>query len=229
MRARQRHFNPKGAGAIAAYDARYISGLSDGEVVSTWSSRTGSNDATQTNNANRPLYETNELNGNPVVRFDGTNDRMTHGATLNNCLVVCVIKTANNGTQQRVFGSGTTSSVAAYTFIGNRSGVASFASNTFADSMFDTYAHCIVSYDISGTSITFNKNGASSNTATFTKYTIGNEGSYALLGAGGTVTSASNFLNGDIALLCVLDFTASAPMKKRLHHHSAFSFKIACN
>lgn len=76
MRARHRHFNARFAGASGVYDARFISGLSNNDAVSTWSSRTGTYDATQATSGNRPTYKTNQFNGNPVVEFDGTNDRL---------------------------------------------------------------------------------------------------------------------------------------------------------
>ncbi len=81
MRARQRHLKPKSFAATAAWDSRYISGLSDGNAVSTWSDLSGNGkDLTQTTGANQPLYKTGILGGNPVVRFDGSNDNMSQPA-----------------------------------------------------------------------------------------------------------------------------------------------------
>ena len=77
MHRRARHFNAKDVGASGVYDTRFISGLSNNDTVSTWSSRTGTNNATQSVLANRPIYITNRLNGNPVVQFDGSNDYLT--------------------------------------------------------------------------------------------------------------------------------------------------------
>lgn len=74
MRARHRHFNPKDAGASGVYDARFISGIANNAAVGTWNSRTGTNTATQATSANQPIYRTDQLNGNPVLQFDGTND-----------------------------------------------------------------------------------------------------------------------------------------------------------
>lgn len=52
-------------------DASQITGLTDGDAISTWSDESGeSNDATQSTSTYQPTYQTNELNGKPVVRFD---------------------------------------------------------------------------------------------------------------------------------------------------------------
>jgi len=55
----------------AWYDANSITGLSDGDPVSTWEDREASYDLTASG-TDRPLYQTNELNGKPVVEFNGT-------------------------------------------------------------------------------------------------------------------------------------------------------------
>lgn len=70
MRARQRHFNARDAGATLVLDARRISGLNDGDGVQTWADISrNANDATQATSANRPVYKTSIQGGCPVVRF----------------------------------------------------------------------------------------------------------------------------------------------------------------
>ena len=55
--------------------ADYITGLVDGDAVTTWSDQSGlSNDVTQATASYKPLYKTNIVNGEPVVRFDATDD-----------------------------------------------------------------------------------------------------------------------------------------------------------
>lgn len=50
-----------------------INGLSDGDPVATWEDSSGEgNDGTQSISLSRPSYQTNEINGLPIVRFDGT-------------------------------------------------------------------------------------------------------------------------------------------------------------
>lgn len=65
------------AGMMVWFEADAITGLNDGDAVSTWpdSSSNGS-DLTQSTGSNKPVYKTGIVNGRPVVRFDGTDDKM---------------------------------------------------------------------------------------------------------------------------------------------------------
>lgn len=71
------------ADLFAWYKADAITGLSDGDPVSTWSDSSGGGyNLTQTSTA-RPLYQTNTLNGLPVVEFDGTDDYLAASTAAN--------------------------------------------------------------------------------------------------------------------------------------------------
>lgn len=60
------------------FKADAITGLSDGNLVTTWADSSGnSRDATQSTATNQPSYQTNEINGLPVVRFDGVDNFFT--------------------------------------------------------------------------------------------------------------------------------------------------------
>ena len=75
MRARQRHLNKSLRDTACAFDSRFLSGFSDGSAVDTWTDlSSNSRNATQATAANRPVYKTSIQGGNPVVRFDGSND-----------------------------------------------------------------------------------------------------------------------------------------------------------
>jgi len=52
------------------FDAREITGLADGDAVSTWADSESGSDLTQTTASNQPTYKTNVQNSQPVVRFD---------------------------------------------------------------------------------------------------------------------------------------------------------------
>jgi len=52
-----------------------ITGLVDGDVVTTWSDSSGqSNDFTQSTASKKPLYKTNIFQTKPAIKFDGTDD-----------------------------------------------------------------------------------------------------------------------------------------------------------
>ena len=75
-------FNPrKIAGLKLWLDANKITGLSDGDPVTTWSDLSGNGkDATQAAGGAKPTYKTGIQNGRSVVRFDGSSDFMETAA-----------------------------------------------------------------------------------------------------------------------------------------------------
>ena len=67
------------AGLKAWYKADAITGHSDGDAISSWSDSSGNGlNLSQASGTNQPLYKTNILNGQPVLRFDGSNDYMNN-------------------------------------------------------------------------------------------------------------------------------------------------------
>ena len=57
--------------------ADQITGLDDGDSVGTWKDQSGEgNDVSQGTANKKPTYKVDILNGKPVVRFDGTDDRL---------------------------------------------------------------------------------------------------------------------------------------------------------
>lgn len=75
-------------------------GLSDGAQITTWTDSAASpHSPTQATSNNRPTYRTNVLNGQPVVRFDGSNDELVTSSftgsdvfTSDTVTIVAVIK-----------------------------------------------------------------------------------------------------------------------------------------
>jgi hypothetical protein len=78
LNRRHRHFNPASAGAGVALDARTLTGLADGDPVSSWS-RAGSITLTASGGA-RPTYKVAIQGGQPTVRFDGIANWMQNAA-----------------------------------------------------------------------------------------------------------------------------------------------------
>jgi len=81
MHRRNRHLNAAAAGAVCVLDTRYLSGLSNGNGISSWTSRTSTNSPTQGTAVNQPVYTTNVLNGNPGALFN--NAASSQGRWLN--------------------------------------------------------------------------------------------------------------------------------------------------
>lgn len=55
-------------------DANQLTGLSDGDAVSTWTDESGNGNSPTGSGSTRPLYKTNIKNGKPALLFDGTDD-----------------------------------------------------------------------------------------------------------------------------------------------------------
>jgi hypothetical protein len=86
------------AGCILWLAADDIVGLSDGDPVSTWADGSGAGRDATGSGGSRPTYQTGELNGRPVVRFDGTDDEMATasvGVTDLDCTIIAVLSPAN--------------------------------------------------------------------------------------------------------------------------------------
>jgi len=56
------------------YDATKLTGFSDGDPIDTWPDEAGANDLSQATASLQPTYQTGEINGKPIVRYDGADD-----------------------------------------------------------------------------------------------------------------------------------------------------------
>lgn len=89
-------------------------GLTDGTPVSSWTDSSGNNNnATQDTSDAQPIFKTNILQGKPVLRFDGVNDKLSEtlsGVSNTNYTVFLVAKSVLATGSFRValgYGSGT--------------------------------------------------------------------------------------------------------------------------
>src|SRR5262245_37132262 len=70
-------FTPADVSGLVVWLRADALGLNDGDPVGTWTDGSGNGrDLTQATAAKKPTYKTNIVNGKPVVRFDGVDDRL---------------------------------------------------------------------------------------------------------------------------------------------------------
>jgi hypothetical protein len=255
MRARHRHFNARDCEAALCLDARFISGLSDADPVSTWSDRSrNAANATQTG-AERPEYKTAIQGGQPVVRFDGTDDffPMTTplAAVFQNKGYGIVIATAKDRTptagrsQHFIFLASTNASTTTGRALlrTRRIGVNDFqsaarrldndslsaASLSPSDSDWHIFAaeHDWTN-DINRLRVEFTSRATS-------VYSSGGGGSTTNAASvnveigSGSLQSGTNAAPMDLGQIVILNTATTEALVKRLHHHAAYAFKISCN
>lgn len=225
MRARHRHFNPKHAGAIAAYDARFLSGLNDGDAVSTWTSRTGTNDATQSTAAAQPTFKTNQINGNPAVNFSpsGTADELVISITIPNSLTaVSLYNRSTTGINSCSIGNGVVANrYVAYFYVNN---------NIYTNYALEqgwgldtSTGNLIMSSTKNGTTSSLvYKNGTAVGSQ---KVPQTSNGSFTRVGRAENVSPH----DGLLASVCLIDLFVSDGLRKRLEHATAYSYKLSCN
>lgn len=238
MRARHRHFNPAHAGATLVLDARFID-QADNTAVSSWASRPrGSFTMAQTTQSYQPTLQLAEVNGQPIVRFDGSNDFMTCSrvATTSNFTSMVVLK-GNAQSGRFVFGQRVTSAnVGRTTFCGVngtspfQKGILFFnnGSSYLLESATDVFTNSATLFcsesDGSGNSHVRVTNGAKE--AALTGQTWTPENADARLGA---LSESFNQFSGDIGAVTFFPAQCSDAMRIRAHHAAAYSFKISCN
>lgn len=76
------------------WKADAIDGLADGDPVASWVDSSGANNPF-TEATNKPTYQTSELNGLPIVRFDATNDVLASALSVSNPFTVIMVAKSN--------------------------------------------------------------------------------------------------------------------------------------
>jgi hypothetical protein len=215
-------------------DARRISGLSDGSAVSQWNdaSRSGWN-VSQSDSAQRPVYKTTIQGGQPVVRLDG-NDRLvtTSVSTTQTFSAITVFQISSSDTNAAViFDSYNNTQCAFYRGQTNDSPnlfaiAAGSASRSVASS---NTSWNVVSCQLSD-STSFGAFNGTKNTVSGAVGTNGLNGiSVGDLRGNPNPLVGQYSLQGDIGLLAILPSSLPDPLRRRLEHAAAYSFKISCN
>lgn len=233
MRARHRHFNPRDAGATAAFDARYGIAVSNDAGVDTWSNRTGSNNATQSSSTARPTYKaTGGNNGTPALLFDG-NDRLTHSiAALGAPSLFVALAQRTGGSAFAPVASFMPPNTSNYSIIYSNG----FGTNSVnwghipvnsGQSILNTWRILSAkpaSTATSNSSTTVWTDGANETTATGSRY-AGDASDRRDFGGGGNQTH----LEGSLSFVIAIPADVGNPLRKRIEHATAYSFKISCN
>lgn len=95
-------FDPSSISGLLFWFTGSSINLADGAAIPSWQAYFPPTiSALQAVGGNQPIYKTNQINGNPVVRFDGTDDRLvtasiSHGIGTGDLFYAAVIKTASS-------------------------------------------------------------------------------------------------------------------------------------
>lgn len=219
MHRRARHVNPAHAGAFLALDSRFISGLSDGDPVATWPDRTSNgNDAIQATADYQPTFQAGEQGGCPVVRFPGTSEM---DVTLSLTQFTAVMVTRRLGACSGTYHNFWYLPAAPYKQVYALSDKFRFYDNATFSSNLDFLNEAQIISVIESSVVTIYQNGINGYSSACTP--VEATGTFKI----GAATSAK--LNGDIATLIMYPSALSAPLRRRLEHAAAYSFKIACS
>jgi hypothetical protein len=152
-------------GLLMWLKADAITGLNDGDAVTSWSDSSGNSvNASQATAARKPLYKTNIINSLPVVRFDGTDDTLSINLSLVNSMTIAMVCSPTTGTDDYVVAgdgsSGSPAIVSGYSSGTNKYEWFNTATNRYLISNTATGINLIVVMQVDGVSNVGRINGA---------------------------------------------------------------------
>jgi hypothetical protein len=239
MRARHRHLKPSSLSATIAYDSRYIN-ESDGTTIQTWSDLSGNaRDLSQSDSAKRPTFKTAIQGGCGVMRFDGSNDSMGTAsyAVTNVTSGLMVTQSSQNATSvifERSANFNNSNWMYACFVINNTTvqwGHKTLLGYAAANFTTRPTSWCVIQFNYNGNdgSFTLFSNGTAL-TKTYVSTQNHDTGTSSSVPTFvGARNNAQFFYNGDMGELMTIPSDVGDPMRKRLNHHAAYSFKISCN
>jgi hypothetical protein len=245
MRARHRHFKPSSVAATVAYDARYID-LADDTGVETWADRSGNGrDLSQASSGKRPKFKAAVQGGCGAVRFDGSDDALASASySVSNTTTGLLVYQSTQNSGGMIFERSTNFNNVAFTYLcsvennttnawSNRSGNAQGVTNGYLAGNFTTrstsWAIAQFNYFNTTDSLTFIQNGTALSRTLIGGAPVNSTGTANQALFVGARNQASAYYNGDIGLLYTINADVGDTMRKRLNHHAAYSFKIACS
>jgi hypothetical protein len=226
MRARHRHLKSKSLGASVCLDARYIS-ASNNDALSAWDDISGnSRNASQSNALRRPTFIVSASGGSPAVNFAGnaTNPQeMTISVPSTRPVSVIAVQWKNAA-------SGRIASLS------DNGGL--YAAVDWSDQVIYAEGRSIVggSFGSGGrttasvfSTITDTLDDVYVNGSQRTRTPIATTGTNADFSVVGKTYTVSDFSNGRLAFVLAVSSALPNPLRKRIEHSAAFSWKIACN
>lgn len=235
MRARIRHFNARDAGAVLVLDSRFLSGLSNNSLVELWKDRTNNaNDAVKYTPATTPpTYKTNVQGGQPGVQFNSVNALINttqsllsagtaHSVIISGiCLTFGIMFCIRRTTKYRYYGFSRVSNV---NYI-QSDGVDTGSNVTVSNFDFRT-SPFVTTFKMQGLNnpIKFYANGIEIPTLTGVQKTETGSAGYFI-----GMNPPGNYYNGNLYSILVIPTSLTNAQLKRMHHTSAFSFKIPCS
>jgi hypothetical protein len=238
MRARQRHLNPRFAGATVVFDARYITGLSDGSNVGSWNDRSGNaNNATTV--SNYPTYETDGQGGNPVVRFvSASSTRLTctnssYSGTGARFVIVAYKCTSTGTYSNAAAGQSGAATTGTWFVVQSRTQsvtgdpyIAGYSADTQNNKSTPDNSWKVATGAYNGTTIYTRKSGIEIDAV---NRTLNTNNSAFRIGHDIANSTLQEFFGGDIAYIAAGPAAYSVPLLRRIEHAMGLSYKIACS
>jgi hypothetical protein len=245
MGRRCRHFPWKAVGASAALDARRITGLSNGAAVATWADVSGNaRDFSNSISGERPTYESAGINGQPTV---------LNAAGKGLCFPTALpVGGSGEESQFHIFRFNTTGFGYQVVFSNGHTGGNSMA--VLASATGDSLTVYNVGSESNGSAITTTSMVASATggpsgrslwrngvSETVTNPTTPNATTRAVgtvdlaifngqdYGAGVGCDKYNSVFRGSIGIASSLPYIVTAPIRKRIEHSLAFSYKLPCS
>jgi hypothetical protein len=223
------------AGTLTAWYKADSLSLSDGSEVGFWTDSSGNgNDVGQLTSGRRPTFETNELNSQPVLRFDGSNDILTDGdiAALDvgtgDIWMATVFKSTDNSAAQNYFekrptsfGLRTTSAGELQMVLGSTSNIPSQSNGNWSRTAFVIVTASRVSSTCNG----FINGTASTTTGTTNSTSISNSDVFDI----GSRAVGAGPMNGDMAEILVGGATLDTNERQKIEGYLAHKYGLQGN
>ncbi len=203
--------------------ARTTSAVADTDTVGAWDDLTGNNNAIQATAGSRPVLKLNNMNGKPIVRFDGTASTLrAAGLTLvqpNDWYLVATNTAA--GANDAVFFDGVSAHQKFYKAGPNAANTWSLTAGTVNTGLTaDTSAH-VFTVTVNGASSVFRVDGVAK------ALTAGDSGAAGLTGLDIGCAAAADFLPGDIAEFVAFNRVLTALERQTIERYLGSKWGIA--